>query len=154
MIDAISARWIDKSTAHRASSSTHLTEAAFQNVGRSDRLPVFFGKVIIGQALVKVFRQALDSSRFFNVPLVPPSLEAMDGFTSCGSCEDRLALAHEGLPIALLGLGLDVGHLVPDAALMRLIGKETLQCCLQSRVTIGSDEPETFAFEATVLQID
>ena len=73
---------------------------------------------------------------------------------SCGGCKDELALAHESPSVALLGLRLDVGHFVPDAALMTLVGKQSLQRYLEARVPIRGEELEVLPLETTVFQVD
>jgi len=55
VIDAISARWIDKGSSHWSSSSSDFSEASFQDVCRSNRLPMFFREVVVGQAVSKIF---------------------------------------------------------------------------------------------------
>jgi hypothetical protein len=79
VIDAISARWVHKGSSHGASSASDLTEAAFKNVRGSDRLPVFFGEVIIGETFTEILGQALDGCRLFDVSVLFPDFEAMDG---------------------------------------------------------------------------
>jgi hypothetical protein len=62
MVHPNSAWGIDEGTTYGASSPPDFTGAAFENIRSSDRLPVFFGKVVIAQRLSEVFLQALDGS--------------------------------------------------------------------------------------------
>lgn len=154
MINSFGTRRIDKGATHRSGSPSNFTEASLQDVGRSDRLPVLFWELIIGQAFAEILGQTLDGGGFLDLPLFFPGFEVFESITTCGRTEDHLTLAHESLPVTLFGLGLDVGHLVPDATLMTLIRKETLQRCLESRVTVGRNESYPCAFETTGLEID
>ena len=82
----------------------------------------------VGQAGIEIFLQTLHESRENDSVLVDKNLSLSFGFHEIRSIVDPIESCFDQRPFTLGTLGLEIGHLVKEAALMLTIGENRSDC--------------------------
>lgn len=138
---------------HHLHPPLNLFETPFNEVGCSYVLPSVCRMTHIGQAGIEVFLQALHESRKDDSVLVGKTLSLSLGLHEIRSIVDPIEPCFDQRPFTLGTLGLEIGHLVKEAALMLTIGKNRSDCCRDPWATVRAHHQDTLGVQPSTDQL-
>jgi hypothetical protein len=137
------ARFLSWKLLHHLHAPLNLFETPFNKVGCSYVLPSVYRMIHVGQADIEVFLQTLHESRQNDSVLVGKSFSLSPCLHEIRSIVDPIESCFDQRPFTLGTPGLEIGHLVKEAALMITIGEDRSDCCRDPRATVRGHHQDT-----------
>jgi hypothetical protein len=133
---------------HDPHPSLNLFETPFNEIGCSYMFPSVCRMTHIDQTGIEIFLQAVQKGRKDSLILLGEALKLSPGFHEIRGVIDPIQLCFDERPFTFGTLGLEIGHLVKEAALMFTIGENCSDGCRYPRTAVRRHHQDVIRLES------